>query len=74
MNKLRSVCKDCGRREIGCHGLCEDYKSARAEYDAQQDIIRQAKLNQGDIIQLKKEGVAKMRKRYRSRKAIGGDQ
>lgn len=25
-------CKDCGKRELGCHGSCEDYSSYRAEF------------------------------------------
>ena len=28
-----TCCKDCPERYPGCHGKCEKYKKARAEYD-----------------------------------------
>ncbi len=30
-----TCCKDCPDRYPGCHGKCEKYIAARAEYDAQ---------------------------------------
>ena len=74
MRRLQTVCLGCEKREVGCHGHCEAYLAAKAEWDAKQDMIRQAKLSQGDIIQLKKEGVARMRKRRRSSGKVGGEQ
>ena len=74
MGRFPPVCVDCERREVGCHGTCAVCLSAKAEWDVRQETIRQTKIGQGDIIQLKKEGVAKMRKRYRSKKTGGGEQ
>ena len=33
--EMMCPCKDCKRREVGCHGKCEDYKCWKAEVDEQ---------------------------------------
>ena len=30
---MGSPCKGCERRELGCHGKCEDYKAYREDRD-----------------------------------------
>lgn len=37
------VCKNCERREPGCHGKCEDYIRESAEYQKWKDDIKKAK-------------------------------
>lgn len=34
-------CKDCERREIGCHGKCEEYQKARDEADKMIQVRRE---------------------------------
>ena len=29
----KGTCKDCTRREIGCHAFCEDYKAFKEEME-----------------------------------------
>lgn len=31
---IKCKCKDCTKRQVGCHSTCEDYKAFRAELDA----------------------------------------
>ena len=33
-------CKGCADRYPGCHGKCEDYKAARAEFEKLRDADR----------------------------------
>ena len=35
-----NCCKDCPKRYPGCHGKCEKYITARAEYDAKRAEYR----------------------------------
>ena len=35
---MTAPCRDCERREPGCHGSCPDYKSWREEMDRQAEI------------------------------------
>ena len=37
MNKPATPCKDCTKRQVGCHAQCEDYK---AYQDALEDYKR----------------------------------
>lgn len=36
-------CKGCGRREVGCHGGCEQYQEYRAKVQAKRREIAQDK-------------------------------
>lgn len=36
-------CKNCGDREVGCHGSCEAYRSWRAHMDERNNKIRNNK-------------------------------
>ena len=31
---MKPPCKDCAKREVGCHAKCEEYAKYRAEIDA----------------------------------------
>jgi len=31
---MRTPCKDCRRRKLNCHGICEDYQAYRVKLDA----------------------------------------
>lgn len=33
-------CKECPKRQVGCHAKCEDYKSWKAELDEYQKVQR----------------------------------
>ena len=30
---MKSPCRECGKRKVGCHGGCDDYRAWRAERD-----------------------------------------
>lgn len=30
VNRFTAPCQDCGRREVGCHGKCEEYAQFHA--------------------------------------------
>ena len=40
---MDAPCKGCKDREIGCHSLCEKYKSWRKWKDEENEKIRKAK-------------------------------
>lgn len=40
-----SVCKDCGDRRIGCHGVCKDY----CEEVAKASKVKEAKRKEADL-------------------------
>lgn len=33
-------CKNCTRREVGCHGSCVEYKTAKANYEKEKENER----------------------------------
>lgn len=40
---MKTNCKDCTKRHVGCHAHCEVYLSNKAEWDARRNIVRNAK-------------------------------
>ena len=36
-------CKDCNRREVGCHATCVDYINDKKEHDEHTDLIKRKK-------------------------------
>ena len=40
---MQCPCKDCDRRVSGCHSMCDDYKSWKAEQDRIVDERRKAR-------------------------------
>ena len=40
-----SVCKDCGDRRIGCHGVCKDY----CEEVSKASKVKEAKRKEADL-------------------------
>lgn len=38
-----TVCKDCTRRRLGCHGNCEDYIKEKSEHEKEREYIRSRK-------------------------------
>ena len=40
---IKSPCKDCFERTVGCHSTCENYISFKKEWDARQEQIRDTK-------------------------------
>ena len=48
---INAPCKDCIKRQLGCHSTCQDYKQFRKERDfvnqqrRQQQLIEQAHID-----------------------------
>lgn len=36
-------CKECDKRTVGCHAVCEEYKAFRSKVDTTNKTIRKAK-------------------------------
>jgi len=36
-NNSGCPCKECGKREIGCHGQCGEYREWRAQHDERRE-------------------------------------
>lgn len=45
---IKPPCKDCDRREIGCHSHCKEYKEYRRLIDARKEAEKSKK--EADII------------------------
>lgn len=43
-----SVCKDCPKRQMGCHDRCPDYLKEKAEHDSAVKYLRDWKACQFD--------------------------
>ena len=54
---MRNVCQDCGRREVGCHSWCDDYKAAREELDAANAIERKQREKNRTVEECRKESI-----------------
>lgn len=48
--QMKSVCKGCKDRVVGCHAECEKYISAKTEYEEEKDIRRVQELYERDAI------------------------
>jgi len=57
-------CRDCTKREIGCHSTCKDYKAYRAKHESDKMRIIEAKAPGIQIRQHKRDMVEKARKRH----------
>ena len=44
MSNLKSPCKDCQQRKVGCHSTCSDYIKYSIESDKQAEIRRKARI------------------------------
>lgn len=56
-------CKDCEKRCVGCHSICEEYLAQKAEYDKVKKSIKLRKDAIYDIESRKREAVERMRRR-----------
>lgn len=36
---IKETCKDCADRSVGCHGTCQKYLDAKAEYEAKKNQV-----------------------------------
>lgn len=60
MRKFPSVCdKECPRRAVGCHSACPAYLEVKAKFDAESDLIHEAKLKEKDANNFRREGMIK---------------
>ena len=58
---MKPPCKDCPRREIGCHAKCPDY----AEYAAERAKAREQYLKEKEVRDASIELMCKRKKRQR---------
>lgn len=43
------VCKDCNKRKIGCHSVCEEYITEKEQRNRRSEIIKQARMREADL-------------------------
>lgn len=68
MSQKIKCCKDCARREVGCHSFCEVYQKEKAIYEAQCMDIRRKKHDENNIRGFKIEQILKIhREKQRER-------
>lgn len=63
-----SICRDCEKREVGCHSSCKDYLDAKEAYRVRGEEIRRANQGEIDAYICAKESVIKVRKHNHDRK------
>lgn len=61
---MRSPCKDCEFREVGCHGKCDDYIQY-SEYIAAQRVIKNF---DGDMVAYMNHKDGRIARRFKYRK------
>lgn len=61
-------CKDCRNREVGCHGSCEEYQSAKQERDRQMAQERQDKQGFIESWEMRRASIEKTKRRCHDRK------
>lgn len=47
-------CKDCNKRQVGCHSSCEDYKTYKTENNKRNEKIKRER--DADLFFLNKRG------------------
>ena len=60
-----NCCKDCEKRHVGCHGVCQEYISQKAEHDAQREREYRKKSIQSGLVSQTEGAVYKANKRRR---------
>ena len=61
--KSITTCKDCQNRYVGCHGLCEKYKKARAEHNKLKEELNNYKRIENDLRKYHVSTYDRLRKR-----------
>lgn len=62
------VCKDCARREVGCHGSCAEFRAAREEYEARTGKAAEARRKEDDAVTFSVESIRRTKRRKRDRR------
>lgn len=64
-----NCCKDCPDRYPGCHGKCEKYIAARAEYDRQKAEAMKKHAIASGLYEQKSDSIGRIvaRRRYRDK-------
>jgi len=58
---MKVPCKDCEKRQLGCHSTCEDYKEF-SKYCAEKNaFLRNTKVNEMGYAMAKRERLKKYR-------------
>lgn len=60
--RIMETCRNCQERYPACHDYCKRYKDAKAEYQEQTSIIKQAQKRMMDIDSFHYEAVVKTKK------------
>ena len=63
--KMRDSCLKCTERRVGCHGSCEKYLSAKADYETAKEIVGAGKASEKDMDDLKMQRIRKAEKKRR---------
>ena len=56
-------CKNCTRRQVGCHATCEEYKKEKKERDAVKEKIRKERSKESLAISREFERIEKAKRR-----------
>lgn len=59
-------CKNCKKRQIGCHASCEDYQNEKQEREALKDKIKKEKEKQRELDYVEIERRRKLKKGVRN--------
>ena len=63
-NKMaHRVCRDCTRREVGCHVHCPDYIAEKIRKDAEKAVREKEKMAAADFREFRRNGVLKSLKK-----------
>ena len=46
--EMKTPCKDCEKREVGCHSSCFDWKAYRLKKDEEYQRTLQARIEEGN--------------------------
>lgn len=50
--KNKSPCYNCQKREIGCHGICEEYKAYSNKINKRNEIRREIRAKNEDVLEV----------------------
>ena len=61
-------CKDCQKREVGCHGSCEEYLESKQGRDRLIEQERQDKKGFIESWEMRKEGIERTKRKNHDRR------
>lgn len=64
---IKSPCKDCSERFVGCHTVCFEYAEYKQALEAEKERYRASKANEDSFFEYEKDRKRRLKKYYKTK-------